>query len=63
LNYLTYIGFNGFLNPSSDNVMCTAHNGDVTCSACSASYRKNSLKMASVVLKEEKICYKNLLQN
>jgi len=46
--------FHHFFNPLSANVEYT-HEGDVTCSR--GAFVK-SLKMASVFLKEENICYK-----
>jgi len=47
-----------FINPLSASVRYTPHEGDITCSCCGASYKKLIvLKMASVVLKEENICY------
>jgi len=39
-------------------VRYTPYEGDVICSRCGASYKHKSIKMASVFLKEEKICYR-----
>jgi len=48
---------NNFFNPLSAKVVHARHDTDDACSGCSASYRQNLLKVASVFLKEVKIVY------